>query len=325
MRNGLRWNKQRNMNLAASRRSRKNGILLFTLFFASIILLISSRLENEYMQSVRGAFADLAAPVLEAISLPASMARRAFDRANAYLDLFEELDRLKSENQRLQQVAWRAEGLERRLSQMRTLLNAVDEPALGFASGRVIADARGPFARSMLLNIGAENGVKAGYAVINEDGLVGRIVNAGERAARVILLSDLNSRVPVLVGPSASRAVLLGDNSSTMTLQFLPADVTIYPGDEVYTSGHGGLFPRGLRVGVAIKDPTSGLRVGAHAKLDELEYVSVLFFDSPILVSKEADELVSRPASREETKLLSAAESEETPIRAASRPSSRRR
>ncbi len=313
------------MDLAASRRSRRSGILLFTLFFASIILLISSRLENEYMQSARGAFADLAAPVLEAASLPASMARRAFDRANAYLALFAELDRLKAENQRLQQVAWRAQGLERRISQMRTLLNAVDEPALGFASGRVIADARGPFARSMLLNIGAEQGVKAGYAVINEDGLVGRIVNSGERAARLILLSDLNSRVPVLVGPSAARAVLVGDNSSTMTLQFLPGDVTIYPGDEVYTSGHGGLFPRGLRVGVATEDAAKGLRVRAHAKMEELEYVSVLFFESPILVSKEADELISRSHSREENKLSGAAESEERRIRAAIRPSSRTR
>ena len=322
MRGGIRRTKRRNSNLAAGRSRRRSGVLLFVLFFASLTLLITSRLENDYVHAVRGAFADLTAPIFEAVSLPAGLARRALDRANSYLALFNELDRLKAENQRLQQAAWRAKGLERRLSQMRALLNAVDEPALGFATGRVIADARGPFARSMLLNVGADQGVKAGYAVINEDGLVGRIVNVGGKAARVILLSDLNSRIPVQVGPSAARAVLVGNNSSAMSLQFLPAGVTIYPGDEVYTSGHGGLFPRGLRIGAVTKDKAGGLQVKARAKLDELEYVSVLFFDSPLLVAKEADELVSREKPEDQPK-LGASDAPEKPqnkrIRAATR------
>jgi len=214
-----------------------------------------------------------------------------------------------------------AKGLERRLTQMRQLLNAVDEPALGFATGRVIADARGPFARSMLLNIGAAQGIKAGYAVINEDGLVGRIVNVGEKTARLILLSDLNSRVPVQVGPAAARAVLVGDNSGTMSLQFLPPDVAVYPGDEVYTSGHGGLFPRGLRVGVVTQDDVNGLRVVAHAKLDKLEYVSVLFFESPVLVAKEADELVLRGVPDEASPAAATTEADVKRIRAARRQS----
>lgn len=290
--------------MAAHKRSRKSGIVLFILFFVSLTLLVTSRLENDFVSSVRGTVADVAAPIFEAVSVPATLARRGLDRANSYLALFNELDRLKGENQRLQQVAWRAKGLERRLTQMRQLLNAVDEPALNFATGRVIADARGPFARSMLLNVGRSQNVKAGYAVINEDGLVGRIVNVGERAARVILLSDLNSRVPVQVGPSAARAVLVGDNSSAMALKFLPAGATIYPGDEVYTSGHGGLFPRGLRVGRVVKEESGERRVHAHARLEELEYVSVLFFDSPIIAAKEADELVMRKQVGEQSNLI---------------------
>src|SRR5690606_34194086 len=114
----------------------------------------------------------------------------------------------------------------------------------------VIADTRGPFVRSVLVNAGAAQGVKTGYAAVNGDGLVGRTILVGEQASRVILLNDLNSRTPVLVGPSAVRAVLAGDNSAEPLLEFVPEGAGLFVGDEVVTSGDEGLLPRGLRIGV---------------------------------------------------------------------------
>ncbi|MGI9385248.1 MAG: rod shape-determining protein MreC [Methyloligellaceae bacterium] len=269
------------------RRRRKGGYFLFALYFLSVVLLVLSRLENETVREVRGLFSDLASPVLEAASLPAVYARGHWQRMSSYVELFGELDALKKENERLRQWEWRARRLERRLSHLRSLLNAVDEPALGFTTGRVIADARGPFVRSVLVNVGLGQNVKRGYAVINGDGLVGRTVNVGDQASRIILLSDLNSRIPVLVGPAGVRAVLVGDNSALPRLEFLPDNETIYEGDEVYTSGHGGLLPRGLRVGKVVPGGGKGFRARPHASLNELEYVSVLFFDSPMIVATE--------------------------------------
>ena len=91
-----------------------------------------------------------------------------------------------------------------------------------FVTGSVIADARGPFLRSALINLGRDNGVRVGYAVIDGDGLIGRIVDAGTSVARVLLLNDLNSRIPVLVGPAGIRALVSGDNSAELKLDFLP-------------------------------------------------------------------------------------------------------
>ena len=236
--------------LGAGRQGVRGGFFLFALFFVAFVLLILSRLENDVVGDVRSQFADWAAPVLEWASLPAVYARRVWDRANAHLSLYEELDGLRQENERLRQWEWRAQRMERRLCHMRALLNAVDEQALDHATGRVIADARGPFIRSMLVNVGRKQGVKAGYAVMNGDGLVGRTVHVGENASRVILLNDLNSRVPVLVGPSAVRAILAGNNTDAPRLEFLPDSSEVFEDDEVYTSGHAGLLPRGLRIGV---------------------------------------------------------------------------
>ncbi len=265
----------------------KGGFVLFALFFVAFVLLVLSRLENGAVRDLRGHVADLAAPVLEWASLPAVYARRGWERVSVYLIIHRELDRLREENDRLKQWRWQAQHLERRMKHLRALLNAVDEQALDQVTARVIADARGPFVRTTLLNAGQREGIKAGYAVINGDGLVGRTVHVGENAARVILLNDLNSRIPVLVGPSAIRAVLVGDNTSEPRLEFVPEESEVYAGDEVYTSGHAGLLPRGIRVGLVADGGDNGYRVRPHAMLSDLEFVSVLFFDSPLVVATE--------------------------------------
>ncbi len=264
------------------------GWLPFTLYFVCLILLIFSRLENNQIRVMRGLFADLVSPVLQAASQPAIYARRSKEQLVDYLDLFHELDRLKEENQKMKHWKWQAQRYERRLTHMRKLLRAVEEPALKYATGHVIADARGPFARSVLINIGRTQGSREGYAVINGDGFVGRVVHSGSNASRAILVNDLNSRIPVLVGPAAVRAVLVGDNSANPRLEFVPNSATVFKGDEVSTSGHGGLLPRGWQIGVIVPGANKGFRVQPHATLSELEYVSVLFFDSPVVVAREA-------------------------------------
>jgi rod shape-determining protein MreC len=136
--------------------------------------------------------------------------------------------------------------------------------------------------RSALINLGRDDGVRIGYAVINGDGLVGRTVEAGASVARVLLLNDLNSRIPVLVGTAGVRALASGDNSAELKLEFFPDGASPHPGDEVYTSGADGVLPRGLRVGVVTGSP-GALKVRPHAELSSLDVVSVLFFDTPAL------------------------------------------
>lgn len=243
----------------------------------------------------RDGLVDLTAPLLEVASLPAIEARRAMDRVELYLAAFDEVDRLKKENEELKQWEWRTKLLERKVAHLRSLLNAVEEPGLVYATGRVIADARGPFVRSALINLGREDGLRIGYAVINGEGLVGRTVDAGDSVARVLLLNDLNSRIPVLVGPSGVRGLASGDNSAELQLDFLPDDARVYADDEVYTSGSDGVLPRGLRVGVVTGTP-GAYKVRPYAELNSLDTVSVLFFDPPVLMRTDSP-IVGGPAA----------------------------
>jgi rod shape-determining protein MreC len=261
-------------------------LLTFALYFLCAVLLVLSRIGHGMIADARDRFVDLTAPLLEAASAPVIVGRHVLARGRSYADLFGELDRLREENEQLKQWEWRAKLLEHNVAHLRSLLNAVDEPALQYATGSVIADARGPFLRSALINLGRDNGVRIGYAVINGDGLVGRTVDAGASVTRVLLLNDLNSRIPVLVGPAGVRALASGDNSAELRLDFLPDGASLYPGDEVYTSGSDGVLPRGLRVGVVIGSP-GAFRVHPHAELSSLDFVSVLFFDTPALATTD--------------------------------------
>jgi rod shape-determining protein MreC len=258
-------------------------LLNFTLYFLCAVLLVLSRIGHDAVVDMRDRFVDLSAPLLEAASTPAIMSRHALARVRSYLAAAEELDRLKAENAQLRHWEWRAKLLERNVAQLRSLLNAVDEPALHYITGSVIADARGPFMRSALINLGRNHGVRVGYAVINGDGLVGRTVDAGNSVSRVLLLNDLNSRIPVLVGTGGVRAIASGQNGAELRLDFLPDGATLYPGDEVYTSGSDGVLPRGLRVGV-VTGSAGNYKVRPHAELTALDVVSVLYFDTPALM-----------------------------------------
>lgn len=257
-------------------------LLSFGLYFLCAVLLVLSRIGHGAINEARNGLVDLSAPMLELASVPAIEARRAMERVELYMAAFDEVDRLKKENEELRQWEWRTKLLERKVAHLRSLLNAVEEPALVYATGRVIADARGPFVRSALINLGRRDGLRIGYAVINGDGLVGRTVDAGHSVARVLLLNDLNSRIPVLAGPAGVRGLASGDNSAELQLDFLPEGAALYPGDEVYTSGSDGVLPRGLRVGVVAGSP-GAYKIRPYAELNSLDAVSVLFFDAPAL------------------------------------------
>ena len=293
-------------------------LLNFSLFFLCAVLLVLSRISHDAVVDVRDRFVDLSAPLLEAASTPAIMSRHALARVRSYLAVVDEMDRLKAENAQLKHWEWRAKLLERNVVHLRSLLNAVDEPALNYITGSVIADARGPFLRSALINLGRNHGVRIGYAVINGDGLIGRTVDAGASVSRVLLLNDLNSRIPVLVGAGGVRAVASGDSGAELRLDFLPDGAMVYPGDEVYTSGSDGILPRVLRVGV-VAGSAGAYKVRPHAELSALDVVSVLYFDTPALLRTDPPPITAErnlsplPAGTEEPPAVPTAANEPKP------------
>lgn len=260
--------------------------LVFMLTLAAALLLLG-RAETYVFDRARQVVTDMAAPLLEMASRPVAAARRVVERTDEYAYVFDENERLRAENQRL--LSWKdtALKLEAKVARYEALLNVQVDPSINYVSGRVISDNGGPFVDTVIVNVGRLQGAKSGDAVIDTDGVIGRIVSTGEQASRVLLLTDLNSRLPVVVEPGHYKAVLAGDNTDWPRLEYLLATSSVSPGDRVVTSGDGGLIPPGLPIGLVIKTSDGFLRVQSFANRERLDYVRVLKYEFPNEVARQ--------------------------------------
>jgi len=100
----------------------------------------------------------------------------------------------------------------------------------------------------------------------------------GSRSSRVLLLTDINAKIPVLIDPTRTRAIMAGTNKAQPKLTWLPPGAVVSVGDSIVTSGHAGVFPPGLRVGQVVAVGEGGLVVQPYADLSRLEYVRLLNF-----------------------------------------------
>jgi rod shape-determining protein MreC len=246
------------------------------LVLASVAMIVLGKADALLFERVRSVFTDAVAPVLRLVSEPISAADSVVARFHDMVALYNENGRLRQDNARLLQWQQAAQQLTAENARLRELLKLAPDPTTSFISTRVIANSGGSFVRSVLVDGGSGEGVTRGQAAITGDGLVGRVTEVGERASRILLLTDLNSRIPVAFDGTRERAVLAGDNSDQPRLLYLPAGAAVNIGDRLVTSGNGGIFPPGLPVGVVAAIEDGIVRVDPYAELSRLDYVRVV-------------------------------------------------
>ena len=248
---------------------------------AALTVMILSRAEPRLVESMRGAVSDGAAPILEFFSHPAASVASFVEEVDAILVVHEKNALLAEQNTALLKWQSVAEQISRENEELRRMLHVVPDPEASFVTARVISDSGGPFVRTVLINAGVYDRVRKGQAVINSEGLTGRVVSAGRHSARILLLTDLNSRIPVVMESSREKAVLAGDNTPHPRLEFLAVDARVSVGDRIVTSGQGGMFPPGLPVGVVSLVSEERALVQPYVNWDRLEHVTVLDYTLP--------------------------------------------
>ncbi|WP_379721217.1 rod shape-determining protein MreC [Ferrovibrio xuzhouensis] len=249
------------------------------LLAAAIGLVIISRTERPLVERTRAVIADIAEPLLTVVAQPVAAVNAMIGWVDDILYVHEENFRLRTENARLLQWQDVSRRLEQDNAALRRLLSAGPDLSQTFVTGRVIADGGGSFVRTVLVNVGARDGVRKGQAAIGEGGYVGRVAEVGQRAARVLLLTDLNSRLPVMLQEGGHRAVLAGDNSDLPKLEYLSGAAKPAVGQRVVTSGDGGQFPAGIPVGEVATVSDGGVRVRPFVDLSRLEFLRLMQFD----------------------------------------------
>lgn len=251
-------------------------ILVGLLVVALFALFVIWRIDSPRVERFRTALVDRMVPSFEWALVPVTKAADMVDSFQSYANLYAQNQELRRELQQMK--AWKEAALQLEQKNARLMdLNQVRlDPKLTHVTGVVLADSGSPFRQSVLLNVGARDGVRDGWATMDGIGLVGRISGVGERTARVILLTDSNSRIPVTTQPSGQKGLLSGDNTMRPPLEFVEKPDLVRPGDQVVTSGDGGVFPAGLLVGTVVQGTDRRLRVGLSADYERLEFLRVL-------------------------------------------------
>lgn len=257
------------------------------LTIAAFGVLLIGKADTVMLSRLRIWAADTIGPFVSVVSAPVETARDAASEVRSYFSLKQQVEALQRENQSLKDWEQQARTLNAENESLRALLKMIPSPRVSFISAPVIADASSGFVRGVIALAGRANGVTKGQAAMVGNGMVGRVQDVGERVSRVMLLTDINSRLPILIERTRDQAILAGNNSDQPDINYLPRDADIKVGDHVVTSGIGGAFPPGLPVGEVSEIVDGKVYVQPFADLGRLEFIRMVDYGLPGLLSED--------------------------------------
>ena len=220
----------------------------------------------------------VAAPVSGAIATPVRWSDAASQGVAGYFFAVSENRRLKAELQVAKAWRQRAVQLQDTSDRYRAMLGLKTDPPIPMVAARTVTESHGPFANTRLIDAGSERGIVVGNPVMSENGLIGRIVGVTKGVSRVLMITDVASRTPILVDRTNARAILTGDGGGRPRLDYMRGRDPIRLNDLVLTSGDGGVLPRGLPVGRAVKGLDGSWRVALASDTAPIDFVRVLLF-----------------------------------------------
>lgn len=272
-------------------------LTLPVLIAAAFGLMLLGKADTLLAERARMALADALAPLYGVVAEPLANVRNGIDNARRMLTIYEDNGRLREENERLRKWQSVALALDAENATLKANLSWVPDPTPSYVTARVVADAGGVYARAVLLSAGPNHSIVKGQIALDDRGLVGRVTELGSRSARVLLLTDMNSRIPVILEGSRARAMLAGTNGARPRLMFWPEGVTPVEGERVVTSAEANAFPAGLPVGIVHYSASNVAEVEPLARLDRLEVVRLFDYGLRGVLPPEAS-IPKTPADR---------------------------
>ena len=275
-------NKTYLLKLSSYAKEKAHGIGTTFLIIFSILLLLVGKINENSLNFLKSYYLDITSNFLTLVGKPVNSLSDGFYRVNNLVNMYTENQILKEENKSL--VKWKdlALRLLAENKELQKLLNSVNLDSENLITTRVISNSAGSYVKTLTINVGSNDGVKLGNPVINDWGMIGRIVELGRNSSRVLLTVDINSQIPVYFENSLHRAILVGKNSDLLELKFLKKRVLLLDGDRLLTSGEGGVLPRGIPVGIyssAINTKSDKLFVVPAKNWDKLNILKVVLYD----------------------------------------------
>ena len=269
-------------------------LTLPVMIVAAFGLMLVGKADTVIAERVRAAIYDTCAPVYAALAEPLSQIRKTLSETAGLWDIKEENARLRAENTQLRRWQSIALTLDAENQRLKAALRWIPDPEASYVTARAVADVGGVYARAVLLSVGPRHVLRKGQIALDERGLVGRITEVGNRTARVLLITDMNSRVPVILESSRAGAILAGTNGPWPRLLYWSEGTVPKEGERVVTSAEANAFPPNIPVGTIRYNAAGVPEVEPGAQLSGVEFVRIFDYGLGTMSPPEA---VARPVA----------------------------
>jgi rod shape-determining protein MreC len=271
------------MGFHTATRHSRNGLLALVLAVFSV-LLMGADSQFAWTRHIRSALLSALYPVQQAVHAPLHLAQTIGEQLQDHFRVYGQNQRLQERIRTLRVENQELEALKQENQRLRQLLNEAKRLERSVSAAQIVAESPDPFHHTLTISRGKLHGVYRGQPVISDEGVVGQVSALSPLSAQVILLTDPNSGIPVLVRNSRVRGILAGTGSKdSLQLRYVPTSAGIEAGDELVTSGLGAVFPKGLltaRVTEVVRDPHSPFAsVTAHPAVPVSRLEDVLLLE----------------------------------------------
>ena len=256
------------------RKGTQQRFSLFALTIISILLIFLETIDTKPLNVIRSFIKDFVYRSAVVATYPTKIFSDTYNSIENHFVIYKNYEELKKENEELKNKDSESDFLELENSQLRKLIGEQVESEIDLVSARVLLDEQSPYLNSFVINIGANKDIKNGMAVLDGKNFIGRIVDVNFFSSRILLITDLNSKIPVMSEPSGNHAILSGHGESSPTLEYLSKNHKIQDGDKIYTSGKEGIFSPGIPIGEA-RLKKEAIEVQLYSDLNEITFVNI--------------------------------------------------
>lgn len=246
------------------------------LFLSAFVMMLINKTDTVIIEKTSSMATDVVSPLIDVLVVPARTLAGVFDYFRDLSKIYDDNRKLRAENNRLQIVSDKARALEIENKLLAKLLNYTPPPNAKFVTARVIAEEGDAFSHWIIAYTGRDSGVKKGQVVMSDNGVIGRVDKPGKMYSKIILITDINSKIPVMVERTRVRGILSGDNTTVPKMIFIPLSAKLTVGDRIITSGVAGVFPPGLPIGKISSIEKNSVKIKTFGNLDRLEYVKII-------------------------------------------------
>lgn len=251
-------------------------VLIAVVFVSALAFMMLSKADTVVLNKTTSFVSSILNPIVKIMQLPSQFIYIGYEKIRDISNVYEQNQLLKDENIKLLMLKNQNRTLQAENHILSQMLNYSPLPEALFVTAKVVAEEGDGFSHSLIVYIGNNKNVQKNQIVLGKDSVVGRIENVNGKYARVILITDISSKIPVIVERSRERAILSGDNTLLPKLLYTSINADIKKGDRIVTSGVAGVFPVGLPIGIISNIIDNEIEVTPITDIERIEFVKIV-------------------------------------------------